>query len=595
MEGTRIITLGSQVTNSSTSPQFATFEEAFGEYSELFGKKARARRAKRRKSRREDRAKRRKERLAARQDRVADKAEARRMRKKTRREARQQERSERKEARQQMRIERRRKRKAARQAMRAEQQAARMQRRMERRAQRQARKDLEAEREREREDLAMQDYEDQGYDDGYDDDGYDDGGYDDGGYDDGYDDGGYDDGGYDDGGYDDGGYDDGGYDDYETTDDGGYGDDYGTGYDDDYYDSGDPFYADQNAYNPYADTTNSTAYGEYDTGGGGSYGDPYGDQGYYDDGSGNWWQNDQFFGSGSGADYYPMEGPSDDFEYDVDYGFDGSVDEVLETGPSGFDGPVSDGQFVKEMMDGEGIGEYGTAGGGSYVNQADLDALNDWANRIEWNKENVYKLETSSSYLGFTGSRDTELKDNSNRIAQLKEKCRAYVNFEGDSEYMGADGLYKRIPSKRAIMQRMRAVSRAKMAARRKRPSIMKRMKSRPAVKRAMQTAIKSRAKRPNILVKGATPAPRGMMGKSIAKGTATKVEMGLSPKIEPQKITVPARSRFDGFNMDNSDFDMSAMDGKGSNVMRSVPWKEIGIGLAVGVAGIAIYKAVKK
>jgi len=577
MEGVRIVHLNSSVSNSPSNPQFSTFEEAFGDYSELFGKKARARRSKRKASRREDRAAKRTARRTARNENKAERVAMRDERKRNKSETRQTRRSDRKENRQQARIERRRQRKEARQSMRAEQQAARMQRRMERKAQKQARKDLEAEREREREDLAMESYEDQGYDDGYDDGGYDDGGYDDGGYDDG----GYDDGGYDDGGYDDGGYDDGGYDD--------------DGYDDDYYDPSDP-YDDANSYNPYANTEDSQSYGEYDTGGGGSYNDPYGDEAVYED-DGNFWQDDEFYGSGSGGDYYPMEGPSDDFDYDVDYGFDGSIDEVVETGPSSFDGPGKDGQFVNEMMDGEGMGEYATAGGGSYLNEIALKSLADFAKRIEWNKENLSKFNKSSSYLGFSGDKDGEKSKCQKREAELKEGVRAWVNFEGDSEYMGADGKYKRIPSKKAIMSRMKAASRAKIKARSKRPSFKAKMQKRIAMAkkkgmakrpmmnkrpgRAMQTAM--RRKKPNILVKGGTPSPQRMMGKRMPKGSATKVEMGLSPTIENQKITVPARSSF------------SNAEGGKKNIIKSVPWKEVGIGLAVAVAGIVIYKQVSK
>jgi len=572
MEGVRIVHLNSSVSNSPSNPQFSTFEEAFGDYSELFGKKARARRSKRKASRREDRAAKRTARRTARNENKAERVAMRDERKRNKSETRQTRRSDRKENRQQARIERRRQRKEARQSMRAEQQAARMQRRMERKAQKQARKDLEAEREREREDLAMESYEDQGYDDGYDDGGYDDGGYDDGGYDDG---------GYDDGGYDDGGYDDGGYED--------------DGYDDDYYDPSDP-YDDANSYNPYANTEDSQSYGEYDTGGGGSYNDPYGDEAVYED-DGNFWQDDEFYGSGSGGDYYPMEGPSDDFDYDVDYGFDGSIDEVVETGPSSFDGPGKDGQFVNEMMDGEGMGEYATAGGGSYLNEIALKSLADFAKRIEWNKENLSKFNKSSSYLGFSGDKDGEKSKCQKREAELKEGVRAWVNFEGDSEYMGADGKYKRIPSKKAIMSRMKAASRAKIKARSKRPSFKAKMQKRIAMAkkkgmakrpmmnkrpgRAMQTAM--RRKKPNILVKGGTPSPQRMMGKRMPKGSATKVEMGLSPTIENQKITVPARSSF------------SNAEGGKKNIIKSVPWKEVGIGLAVAVAGIVIYKQVSK
>ncbi len=215
MEGTRIISLGNTV-GTSSEPRIATFEEAFGEYSELFGKKAKARRTKR-KDERVTRKKRKQERK--------DEVKA----------SKQKRRSNRKERRQSARIERRRKRKEQRQSMRAEQQAARMARRMERKRQQQERKDLQAEREYEREQQMLESQreldDDYGYDDGYADDGYTDDGY----ADDGYDDDGYADDGYADDGYADDGYADDGYADdrYDERDYDEYGDE-DFQYEDDY-------------------------------------------------------------------------------------------------------------------------------------------------------------------------------------------------------------------------------------------------------------------------------------------------------------------------------------------------------------------------
>ena len=253
------------------------------------------------------------------------------------------------------------------------------------------------------------------------------------------------------------------------------------------------------------------------------------------------------------------------------------------------------------MIDGEGMGEYGTSGGGSYVNQAALQGLQKTADKIEWNKENIQKFESNSSYLGFSGSRDSEMTECNNRMCELKEQMRSFVNFEKDSEYMGADGSYKKIPSKRAIMSRMKAVSKAKRKARAKRPSMkamMQKRKGRPSNqaltpniarrKRKMQIqsqrSAPARRKKPNLLIKGAVPEQRGMKGKRIAPGTATKVEMGLSPEIQDQKIRIPARSNFS--NADGS---------KVKVALSSVPWKEIGIGTVVAVAGIVIYKQLNK
>tara|TARA_R110001599_G_scaffold343164_2_gene565564 strand:+ start:1218 stop:2651 length:1434 start_codon:yes stop_codon:yes gene_type:complete len=173
MDGTRIIRLENTV-GTSQQPRIATFEEAFGEYSELFGKKARARRTKRKTARR-----------TRRNANVAEKRDMKAERKRGRAESRQNTRSLRKEGRQEKRISRRASRKAKRQAMRAEQQAARMARRQERKRQQQERKDIKAEREYERElnsansQREIDNYRDDGYaDDGYADDGYADDGYD---------------------------------------------------------------------------------------------------------------------------------------------------------------------------------------------------------------------------------------------------------------------------------------------------------------------------------------------------------------------------------------------------------------------------------
>jgi hypothetical protein len=76
-EGTRIIQLGSSV-GSSVTPRVATFEEAFGEYSEIRGR-GRARRAKRRDERTAERVRRQErkaERKLARQQRKDDVTQA---------------------------------------------------------------------------------------------------------------------------------------------------------------------------------------------------------------------------------------------------------------------------------------------------------------------------------------------------------------------------------------------------------------------------------------------------------------------------------------------------------------------------------------
>lgn len=139
-QGTRIVRLGNSV-GSEVAPRVATFEEAFGEYSEIRGR-GRARRERRR----DDRL----ARKVRRQERIAERKLARQKRKDDVTEAKQERRSARKQRRGTMRIGRRAERKALRQQMRADQQAARMARRMERKRQQQDRRDLVADREMDR-------------------------------------------------------------------------------------------------------------------------------------------------------------------------------------------------------------------------------------------------------------------------------------------------------------------------------------------------------------------------------------------------------------------------------------------------------------
>ena len=66
-------------------------------------------------------------------------------------------------------------------------------------------------------------------------------------------------------------------------------------------------------------------------------------------------------------------------------------------------------------------------------------------------------------------------------------------------------------------------------------------------------------------------------MGRRLKPEANTKVELGLSPKITPNRIEVPA-SNFTG----------------GSGKSTTIPYKEIGIGLAVGIAGVLLVKNIK-
>ena len=277
MAETTVVTLGPH----NVDMPAATFEEAFGQYSELFGKKWRAKRKKKKAARKLRKKTRKTERRQARLDNKTERVQMRDARKRVKTDTRQQRREDRKRGRQEMRLQRRADRKAKRNEMRAEQQQARQDRRDERIRRNKERSMYRAEQKAQRQELRQgpdeepyTDYEDVGYDEqgggqyleeggygeeaGYGDVGEGLGEYDTAGggsYDDGmgqdYDDGSYGGGGYADDPYsgdewggggqewdfesgqyvnetNDAGYDDGGYDDYGTADmyDSGY-DDYG--------------------------------------------------------------------------------------------------------------------------------------------------------------------------------------------------------------------------------------------------------------------------------------------------------------------------------------------------------------------------------
>lgn len=488
MENARIIRLGDSV-GTSNEPRIATFEEAFGEYSELFGKKARARREKRRDERR-------------------DRKVARQQRKDDVRAAKQERRSNRKQRRQQLRIDRRAQRKSARQAMRADQQAARMARRMERKRQRQDRKDLVADREMERE-LRMA--EGQQMLDQYapqDDYGYED----EAAYDEGVGEYGSEGGGY----ADDGGY---GY-----EDDGGYGNE-----DDGYAPSG------------------GGSYG----GGGSYYEEDWGTDGYGDDTEYGW--NDPYEDYGDG-----------DYNYEDDYGFDeyGYGDEYGdEFGGYGFDG------------------EAGVQADGS----EEAQEAQKIADKIEWNKKLISKMAND-------GNGANAINERNKRITALKCQMRDFVCFDGDyfddyeeEEFVGADGVARKMPMKGAIKRRMAMANRAKGVARKK--------------------------------------AGFGR-GRGLAKGRPTMVERGIGAEIENNRIVIPATSSYDGsveatqINLSptpseayyeatgitaldaNDDFGYKpteiqlGFDGKSNMGMSR--GAQIALGLGVGIAAIAILKATK-
>ena len=260
----------------------ATFEEAFGQYSEIFGKKGRARRAKRKKERRARKAARRTERRQARLENVQEKAAMRDARKRTRSETRQQRREDRKRNRQEMRLQRRADRKAKRQEMRNEQQQARQARRDERIRRNKERSMYRAEQRAERKAL-RQGPEEEPYTD-----------------------------------YEDVGYEDAGYDDGQYLEQGGYGEEPGYG------DVGEGL-------------------GEYDTAGGGSY-DPgmgqdyddgsYGGGGYYDDP----YSGDEWGGGGQEWDFESGQYVNETNDAGSDWGYDdGYGDSYNDLYDSGYD------------------------------------------------------------------------------------------------------------------------------------------------------------------------------------------------------------------------------------------------------------------
>jgi len=480
MENARIIRLGDSV-GTSNEPRIATFEEAFGEYSELFGKKARARREKRRDDRTAAKVRR--------QERKTERKVARQTRKDDVRASKQERRSNRKQRRQQMRIDRRAQRKATRQAMRADQQAARMARRMERKRQRQDRKDEVADREMERElrmaegQQMLDQYAPQD-DYGYEDDGY---GYEDDGY----------------------GYEDDGY---APSGGGSYG-------------GGGSYYEEDWGTDGYGD---DTAYG---------WNDPYGDYEDYGDG---------------------------DYNYEDDYGFDeyGYGDEYGdEFGGYGFDGEVGvEADGSEEAQEAQKI-----------------------ADKIEWNKKLISKMAND-------GNGANAINERNKRITALKCQMRDFVCFDGDyfdeyedEEFVGADGIARKMPMKGAIKRRMAMANRAKGVARKK--------------------------------------AGFGR-GRGLAKGRTTMVKRGIGAEIENNRIVIPATSSYDGsvettqINLSptpseayyeatgitaldaNDDFGYKpteiqlGFDGKSNMGMSR--GAQIALGLGVGIAAIAILKATK-
>jgi len=201
----------------------ATFEEAFGEYSEARGKGRKRRAAKK--------AKRRTKKTTRKSSRVAEKDKRKRTKTATKRKRKQDKRS----GRIADRMSRRKQRKTGRMGARQDKRNLRMKSRMERKR---TKADERSYRKSTRGRGDEDDYEEDYYpeEEGYDDEPYEQDGYGEDGYEDEYDDSGYDDDeSYDDGGYDDydDDYDDGGYDDYDDDyDDGGY-DDYDDGMSDD--------------------------------------------------------------------------------------------------------------------------------------------------------------------------------------------------------------------------------------------------------------------------------------------------------------------------------------------------------------------------
>jgi type II secretory pathway pseudopilin PulG len=544
MEHARIIRLGDTSVGTSNAPRVATFEEAFGEYSELFGKKARARREKRRDER--------VQRKVRRQERKAEKKIARQTRKDDVRKAKQERRSNRKQRRQQMRIDRRAQRKQARQAMRAEQQAARMARRMERKRQKQDREDLTADREMERELRMAQGQQEL---DSYlpqDDYGYEDDYADDAAYDEGYGEYGTGGGGsYDDGGYDDGGYDDGGYDPYDP-------------------------YGDDDDYNPYADTGSQ----------GGGYGGGYGGGGGYDadyggGGGFSWDDADAEYGYGGGYD----DGGYDDYGDYQDYG-DGDYNYEDDYGWGDDGGGWND--------------DYGWGFDGEAGLVSDDDEQNEAqsiADKIEWNKKLIDKMAKSG------GNAANAINERNNRITALKCQMRDYVCFDGDyfedyeDEYFeGADGRSMRKSMKGAILRRMRKANKARGLARRKagfgRGKALGLAKGRPMQRPTMVKGGIGAEIENNRIVIPATSAADGSMG-------ATHID--LSESITP----TPSEAYYDATGTGvtaldaNQDYGykpteiMLGSDGSKSN-MGMGRMGQVALGLGVGIAAIMILKSTK-
>lgn len=236
--------------------------------------------------------------------------------------------------------------------------------------------------------------------------------------------------------------------------------------------------------------------GGYDEGGydEGAYAEEggYDDEGGYDE---------------EGGDYGDEEGG-----YDEGYEFDGDNYEFFDD---------SEGETPFDFADGSGVQV--------------APAVQDVANRIEWNKELCCRLrdKAASGQMPQAMAQD-EIAKSVERIDELKSCLDAWCNFEGEFMSDAKGGVQ---------FKKTDAATRAKLANKFKR-------KERIMALRAALAKAKNDRKR--VAVKPISGKRAGLSAAMSKRGglkqNVTNVEMGLAPKIGNQKIVIPARvSNADG------------------------------------------------
>jgi hypothetical protein len=283
-----------------------------------------------------------------------------------------------------------------------------------------------------------------------------------------------------------------------------------------------------------------------------------------------------------GGGYEEEGGYEDEGEYEDEGGYDEE---------SEFDGDT-----YEFFSDSEGETPFDYAdGSGTKVSPS----IQDVANRIEWNKELCCRLK-DKAMKGMISPQDArgEIDQIKTRVSELQSCMTAYCNFEGEF-VSDADGSTKFMPCERPSgissarkAERMRAVKSAISNAQnsRNRTGAGKRMVNRSGAGRR--------------IVNRSANGRRAVNRQSNPMESVTNVEMGLSPKMSNQQITIPARmSSANGEPIgvigidDRNDFDANVREiklGVDGTKTTKIPFKPILIGLGVGAIVILALKKFK-